>query len=179
MVFIRTSPFRKKDAQYSRSVVVPLRRPCADTADIVSSAVLGLQTIYRPGFNFAKAGVILVDLQPAEQKQFERDLEGDEPSRDRARLMQALDVVNDRWGKGTMRIGSSKPPGAAGRLGNEAEAPDAGLHNRVGCDAGGPVVIKISSRFVEYRLKLVREELENCHDVSCSRSCVIQFCGAR
>lgn len=109
MVFIRTSPFRKKDAQYSRSVVVPLRRPCSDTADIVSSAVLGLQAIFKPGFNFAKAGVMLMELQPAYEKQFELDLQGDEPLRDRARLMQALDVVNDRWGKGTMRMGTSKP----------------------------------------------------------------------
>jgi len=31
MAFIRTSPFRK-DPQYSRSIVVPLHRPTADTS---------------------------------------------------------------------------------------------------------------------------------------------------
>ncbi|NBS03595.1 MAG: Y-family DNA polymerase, partial [Rhizobiales bacterium] len=36
MVFIRTSPFRK-DPQYSRSIVVPLRRPTADTGAIVQA----------------------------------------------------------------------------------------------------------------------------------------------
>jgi DNA polymerase V len=108
MVFIRTSPFRKRDAQYSRFTVVPLRRPCADTADIVSSAILGLQAIYQPGFNFAKAGVMLMDLQPAVEGQLELNLEDDTPTRDRARLMQAVDVVNDRFGKGTLRIGSAK-----------------------------------------------------------------------
>ena len=31
LVFIRTSPFRVQDKQYSRSMVVPLRRPTADS----------------------------------------------------------------------------------------------------------------------------------------------------
>lgn len=109
MVFLRTSPFRKRDAQYSRFAVVPLRRPCDDTANIVSAAVLGLHSIYQPGFNFAKAGVMLMDLRPAAQGQLELDLEYDTPPRDRGRLMQAVDVVNDRFGKGTLLFGSAKP----------------------------------------------------------------------
>lgn len=109
MVFVRTSPFRKRDAQYSRSVVIPLRRPCADTAAIVRAAIDGLHGIYKPGFNFAKAGVMLMDLQPAAEGQLELDLESDEPARDRDRLMNAVDVINDRFGKGAIRIGSAKP----------------------------------------------------------------------
>lgn len=108
MVFIRTSPFRKKDAQYSRSTVVPLRRASADTTAIVGAALMGLRAIFRPDFNFSKAGVMLLDIHRAVDQQLELDLEADEPARDRARLMQALDVINDRWGKGTMRVGSAK-----------------------------------------------------------------------
>lgn len=103
-----TSPFRKRDAQYSRSRVVPLHRPCVDTAAIVSAAVQGLRAIFQPGFSLAKAGVILVDLQPAAEGQLELSREDDEPERDGARLMQALDVINDRWGKGTMLMGSAQ-----------------------------------------------------------------------
>lgn len=40
LVFIRTSPFRP-GAQYSRSLTVPLRRPTADTAQIVQAALMG------------------------------------------------------------------------------------------------------------------------------------------
>jgi len=108
VVFIRTSPFRRRDAQFSRSTVVPLRRPCADTATIVSAAIQGLKSIYQPGYNYAKAGVMLVELQPAAEGQLELGLEDDEPLRDRARLMQALDAINDRYGKGTMKLGSAK-----------------------------------------------------------------------
>jgi DNA polymerase V len=109
MVFIRTSPFRR-DAQYSRSISVPLRRPTADTGAIVQGAVLGLQAIYRPGFNYAKAGVMLLDLQPDCVQQGELDLGEDETTADiadKTRLMSALDAINQRYGKGTMKMASA------------------------------------------------------------------------
>jgi DNA polymerase V len=109
MVFIRTSPFRK-DAQYSRSIVVPLLRPSADTSVIVQAAVMGLQAIYRPGYKYAKAGVMLLDLQPDSVVQAELDL-GDggtlEELNEKTRLMTALDTINRRFGKGTMKMASA------------------------------------------------------------------------
>jgi len=108
MVFIRTSPFRK-DAQYSRSIVVPLLRPSADTTVIVQAAVMGLQAIYRPGYKYAKAGVMLLDLQPDSVVQAELDLgEGGtmEELNEKTRLMTALDTINKRFGKGTMKMAS-------------------------------------------------------------------------
>jgi DNA polymerase V len=105
LVFVRTSPFRP-DAQYSRSLIVPLRRPTADTSLIANGALLGLDAIYRSGFKYAKAGVILVDLQPDSVQQQELDLEDDCES-DKTRLMSALDTINQRYGKGTMKIASA------------------------------------------------------------------------
>ena len=109
MVFIRTSPFRK-DPQYSRSIVVPLRRPTADTGAIVQATVLGLRAIYCQGFKYAKAGVMLLDLQPDSIIQGELDLgDGDslEDIADKARLMSALDAINKRYGRGTMKMASA------------------------------------------------------------------------
>lgn len=109
MVFIRTSPFRK-DSQYSRSIVVPLRRPSADTGAIVQAAVMGLQAIFRPGYLYAKAGVMLLDLQPDSMLQGELDLEDGDTSEelaDKSRLMTALDTINHRFGKGTMKMASA------------------------------------------------------------------------
>jgi len=75
-VFVTTSPFRKHDRQHSPSLTVPLVRPSADTREILGTAVRAIQQMYRPGFNYAKAGVMLVDLQPQGLQQGERDLFG-------------------------------------------------------------------------------------------------------
>ena len=107
LVFIRTSPFRK-DPQYSRSMIVPMRRPTDDTSAIVGAALIGLRAIYQPGFRLAKAGVMLLDIQPASREQFELDLGESVAERDRSRLMKAMDSVNGRWGKGTVKVGSGR-----------------------------------------------------------------------
>ena len=64
-VFIATSPFRQNDRQHAPSATLPLPRPSEDTLTIVSAAVQALRSIYRPGHRYAKAGVMLVDLQSA------------------------------------------------------------------------------------------------------------------
>ena len=105
LVFIHTSPFRK-DPQYSRSMTVPLRRPTADTAAIVNGALQGLKAIYRPDYKFIKAGVMLLDIRSDAVQQGELDLE-DDLVYDKTRLMAALDNINERYGKGTMKIASA------------------------------------------------------------------------
>ena len=105
LVFIRTSPFRK-DPQYSRSTTLPLRRPSADTTLIVGAALAGLRGIYRPGFKYAKAGVMLLDLQSDTIEQGELELEEDN-QQDRGRLMSTLDRLNSRYGRGTVLAASA------------------------------------------------------------------------
>jgi DNA polymerase V len=113
-VFITTSPFRKNDRQHSPSVTVPLVRPSADTRVIVGTAVRAVQEMYRPGFNYAKAGVMLVDLQPQGQQQGELDLFGtsDEAataaSAESPRLMDAVDTLNRRFGRGAVAVASAQ-----------------------------------------------------------------------
>lgn len=105
LVFIHTSPFRKDEKQYSRSITVPLRRPSADSAELVRNVVRGLRAIYKPGFNFAKAGVMLLELQDRSVRQ--EELELDETSADRSKLMGALDTLNDRYGRSTVGLASA------------------------------------------------------------------------
>ena len=105
MCFIRTSPFRK-DPQYSQSVCTPLRRPTSDTGALVSAAIAGLTAIFRPGFNYAKAGVMLMDLQADSVCQGELDLESDDPP-DHSKLMTTLDGLNQRFGSGTVLMASA------------------------------------------------------------------------
>ena len=111
MAFIRTSPFREKDPQYSRSASIPLPSPTSDSAHITQAANAILKHIYRPGFKYAKAGVMLMDLQPATRQQLTLDLDADMPE-NRVQLMQAMDEVNQRFGRGTLSLASA---GTAGR----------------------------------------------------------------
>jgi len=105
LVFAHTSPHRP-GPRFSQSAVVPLRRPTADTACLVQAAVLGLRSIYKPGFQLIKAGVMLLDLVPGSLYQGELDLEP-EPNRERARLMATIDALNAKHGKGTVHLASS------------------------------------------------------------------------
>ena len=104
LCFIRTSPFRK-DPQYSRSMTIPLRRPTCDTRLIAEAALSDLRNIYKAGFNYAKAGVMLLELQDGVIEQFELNLEP-EPE-DKGTLMTTLDKLNGRYGKGTIILGSA------------------------------------------------------------------------
>ncbi len=127
-VFITTSPYRQNDRQHSPSATVPLVRPSADTRVVIAQAVRALQSLYKPGFNYTKAGVMLVDLQPQGQQQGELDLFGNsEPGHpapaaaphrpDTPRLMQALDDLNRRFGRGAVTVAS-----ATHHAGNSAHA---------------------------------------------------------
>ncbi|KQR55625.1 Y-family DNA polymerase [Acidovorax sp. Leaf160] len=105
LVFAHTSPHRE-GPRFSRSLVVPLRRPTADTGQLVGAAVAGIRRIYEPGYQLIKAGVMLLDLQPNTVHQCELPLE-EETGRDKSRLMSALDAINGRYGKGTLHVGAT------------------------------------------------------------------------
>lgn len=113
MVFIHTSRFRP-DPQFSRSTLSPLRRPSSDTAQIVQAALDGLRHIFCSGYKFSKAGVILTDLVDGSVHQGELDLEGDQ-QKDMGKLMLALDGLNKRFGRGTIKMASAGA-GASSRV---------------------------------------------------------------
>lgn len=62
--------------------------------------------MYEPGYMMAKAGVMLLDLVPGRVLQEELDLE-EEDQRDRTQLMEALDALNGRYGKGNVHSAST------------------------------------------------------------------------
>lgn len=111
LVFIQSSPFRTQDRQYSRSITVPLPESAADTAVLLRHALMGLRTIFKRDIRYAKAGVMLVDLQPEAVVQGTLDLFGGEeppaPPRARENLMKAVDRLNQRYGKGSILLASA------------------------------------------------------------------------
>ena len=111
LTFVRTSPFRRQDEQYSRSMVWPLIRPTQDTTVLVNAALETLRAIYQPGFNYAKAGVMLMDLMPEGFVQGELDWDGPSlaiarSTKDRSKVMGAIDSLNSRYGRGTVKLAS-------------------------------------------------------------------------
>ena len=112
-VFITTSPYRRNDPQHAPSATLPLPTPSADTRVLIAQALRLVKGIYRSGYRYTKAGVMLVDLQqPAGPGQAlaQASLDIGEPPPDAragARLMAALDAVNERFGRQTLTVASA------------------------------------------------------------------------
>jgi DNA polymerase V len=112
-VHFMTSPFRTDDRQHAVNVTVPLPRPTDDTASLMRAAEMAVRTQFRTGFRYAKAGAILTDLQSTGHEQGELDLfaASDDPPAPapdpRAKLMTAMDALNNRFGRDSVRLGST------------------------------------------------------------------------
>ena len=68
-----------------------------------------IEQIYRPGYRYKKAGVMLNHLTPADELSFR--LFGDERFETLRRLMKAVDEINRKFGRNTVRFGAARPGG--------------------------------------------------------------------
>jgi DNA polymerase V len=101
-VFARTSPF--SPGFYSQAASTALAVASNDTAELLQAALPLVAVIYRPHKRFAKAGVLLQELQSQDQLQHHllAALPEAEQQR-RAALMQSIDGLNRRYGRGTVQ----------------------------------------------------------------------------
>ena len=101
-VYIRGDRFRTDLPFYSNSCQRRLATPSASTMAIVHYALLALNDIYRDGFPYRKAGVLLTDITPDSGIQlglFDRLDHGRQQ-----RLMQAIDHINRHYGSEQVRL---------------------------------------------------------------------------
>ena len=71
---------------------------------LTKAAVEALDRVFRPGFAYSKAEVMLLSLcQPGE---YTDDLFAASQPTEATRVMAVLDKINERWGRGTMRSAS-------------------------------------------------------------------------
>jgi len=104
-VYIRTSPFRDAQQQYDNNLRLPLHTATNDTLQLVQAALAALRQIYRPGYDYMKAGVSLGELVTAEAQQ--QDLFQSTATHEKAgRLMHALDTINQKMGRATLKLAS-------------------------------------------------------------------------
>lgn len=109
-VFICTSPFNEPAQRYWGTKTVALRQPSQDTIEIIRAADMALSSIFKPGFEYKKAGVIAGGISSETSAEMALSLFPDEKAiaRDerQQKLMGAMDTINKRYGSGSIRIGA-------------------------------------------------------------------------
>lgn len=103
-VFIQTDPFDTARPFYTNAVTRPFVAPTQDSAALIAQALAGAARLCRRGDAYRRAGVLLPDLAPVGQAP--ADLFAAPDAEDRAtRRMAALDGINLRFGRATLRYG--------------------------------------------------------------------------
>ncbi|MGM1051008.1 MAG: Y-family DNA polymerase [Pseudomonadota bacterium] len=113
-VFLKTNRHRPDLPQYSPGAVVELAQPTDDSREILQAVAQAFDAIYRPHYRFMKAGVMLIDLIDANRQQMLLlESPQGEAERERSeRLMATLDALNQRMGRGTVKLGVPTPNAA-------------------------------------------------------------------
>jgi len=105
-VYIQTNRFKESDLQYSEGLLVPLPEPTDDTRLLTQAAILGLGQIFRPGYKYKKAGIMLTLISDEAKRQ---DTLFDDPLQraQSEKLMAAMDAINAQFGRDTVRAGAN------------------------------------------------------------------------
>jgi DNA polymerase V len=105
VVFVETNRFKPNDPQHCATQGVQLPVATANTGTLISAALRGLAAIWRPGFSYKKAGVMFLDLVPAQAVQGGLFDAPDTPAQQR--LMAIVDRVNTRYGRDAISFARS------------------------------------------------------------------------
>lgn len=100
-VSIRTGLFDPAEPRHAQGVLCPLPYPSDDLRLLTRTALAGLERLFRDGYAYSKAEVLLLDL--CQRGQSTDDLFAERPPATAQRLMGVLDAINARWGSGTLQ----------------------------------------------------------------------------
>ena len=104
-VFIETNRFKPGERQHFASKPVQLPVATSDSAKLIRAARAGIAALWRPGYRYKKAGVLLLDLHPANRVQ-ESLFDRKDDAR-RITLMRTLDNLNSRFGRNTLTFAAA------------------------------------------------------------------------
>nr|WP_029529730.1 translesion error-prone DNA polymerase V subunit UmuC [Pseudomonas sp. S9] len=102
-VSIRTGMFNPDEPKFARGVTCELPYPTDDTRQITKAVVEGLSGLFREGYAFSKAEVLLLDLR--QRGEFTDDMFAVTQPEAAEKVMKVLDSINAKWGRGTVRPG--------------------------------------------------------------------------
>ncbi|MDR0466436.1 MAG: Y-family DNA polymerase [Deltaproteobacteria bacterium] len=110
---------------YDTTTEIAFPEPTSSTRLLIRAAWAGLDAVFRPGCFYAKAGILLFDLRDGGVRQGSLlDIAAPDERKGRdAKLMAALDAVNKRLGRGTVRFGAEGAPDAPWRMKQARRSP--------------------------------------------------------
>jgi DNA polymerase V len=100
-VSIRTGMFNPEEAKYAKGIICVLPYPTDDTRLITRAAIAGLQHVFRDGYAYSKAEILLLDLR--QRGEFTDDMFASTQPAAAEQVMAVLDQINSKWGRGTLR----------------------------------------------------------------------------
>jgi DNA polymerase V len=101
MVFIHTNGHRKDLPQYSRNIVVKLPFPTNSAIELAKFAKQALHYIFKEGYHYKKAGVLVMDFTPQDKTQLRLF---DNSNQQHVPLMMAMDKINTMYGQQKVRL---------------------------------------------------------------------------
>ena len=101
MVFIHTNGFRKEQPQYSRNIVIKTDFPTNSTIELNHYAQIGLKAIFKDGYHYKKAGVIVMGLTPNSETQLSLF---DSSNPKHQSLMSVVDKLNKSYGNNKVKF---------------------------------------------------------------------------
>ncbi len=103
-VFIRTSPFQNRFGYYSNSKTIDFPIKTNDSIEIVKTALTALESIFKNGYRYQKAGVLLSGLSESTNN---KNLFFSEKDNKISNLMKSIDNTNYRYGRSTLSLASA------------------------------------------------------------------------
>ena len=107
-VFIETSRFEQK-SRYSNSATIEMVYPSDNTRELLQHSLEALSRIYKEGYGYRRAGVLFTGLVPSDQ--LTNRLFDSETLEKFRRVVPVMDMLNRKYGRDTVRLGSANPRG--------------------------------------------------------------------
>lgn len=98
-VFLQTNRFREDMPQYNPSLVISTDYATSSTMELNKFAQKALDIIFKPGYRYKKAGVILMGITPDSSTQTKLFYADNPKHKD---LMTAIDAINAKQGRDTV-----------------------------------------------------------------------------
>ncbi|SIT97509.1 DNA polymerase V [Epilithonimonas bovis DSM 19482] len=112
-VFVQTNRFRKELGEYKNGFSVVLPNPSSSSIVLAKYANSIFEAIYKDGFHYKKAGVMVSDFVPDNERLinlFEKDVDDKHIP-----IMKTIDKLNKKYGKDKIRLGGMSGENTYGR----------------------------------------------------------------